>query len=68
MGNDKKTIRREGIKPIKRVYTYVLFLVTSFLKHEKMVKIAGFHIQKINKEKIHVVTYTWPTLFSSIAF
>ena len=30
-GNDKKTGRREGIEPIKRVLTYVLFTVTCFL-------------------------------------
>ena len=30
-GNDKKTVRREGIEPIKRVFTYVLFSVTHFL-------------------------------------
>ena len=30
-GNDKKTIKREGIEPIKRVLTYVFFSVTRFL-------------------------------------
>ena len=31
-GIDKKTVRREGIEPIKRVFfTYVLFSVTHFL-------------------------------------
>ena len=30
-GNDKKTVRKEGIEPIKRVSTYVLFSVKSFL-------------------------------------
>ena len=28
---DKKTVRREGIEPIKRVLFYVLFSVTHFL-------------------------------------
>ena len=30
-GIDKKTGRRKGIKPIKRVFTHVLFSVTHFL-------------------------------------
>ena len=30
-GIDKKTVRREGIEYIKRVFTYVLFSVTHFL-------------------------------------
>ena len=29
--NDKKTVRRVGIEPIKRVFTSVLFLVIHFL-------------------------------------
>ena len=30
-GIDKKTVRRDGIEPINRVFTYVLFSVTHFL-------------------------------------
>jgi hypothetical protein len=29
-GNEKKTGRREGLEPIKRVFNYVLFSVTRF--------------------------------------
>jgi hypothetical protein len=36
-GIDKKTGRSEGIEPIKRVFTYVLFSVTHFLCRNKMV-------------------------------
>ena len=32
-GNDKKTVRREGIEPIKRVFAYVLFSITHFIKN-----------------------------------
>jgi hypothetical protein len=37
MGIDKKTVRREGIGPIERVFSYVLFSVTHFLEVSKMV-------------------------------
>ena len=47
MGSDKKTVRKEGIEPIKRVLMYGLFSITPIFKHDKMVKIAGFHIKKI---------------------
>ena len=30
-GIDKKTVRRDGIEPINRVFIYVLFSVTHFL-------------------------------------
>jgi hypothetical protein len=30
-GIDKKTVKRKGIEPIKRVFTYVLYPATHFL-------------------------------------
>ena len=47
MGNDKKTAIREGIEPIKRVFTDVLFSVTHNIT--KWFKIAGCYIKKIYK-------------------
>ena len=46
---DKKTVRREGIEPISRVFTYVLFSVTHSLYPNKMVQ---NWIKMMNKVKI----------------
>ena len=39
-----------------------------FYNIKKWFKIAGSFTHKKNPKKINVVTYMWPTLFSSIAF
>jgi hypothetical protein len=31
---DKKTVRREEIEPIKRVFTYVIFSLTNFIRKQ----------------------------------
>ena len=43
-GIEKNTGRREGIEPIKKVFNYVLLLVTPFFKDTKWLEIAAFFI------------------------
>ena len=46
-----------GIYPIKaKIFIYVLFLVTHFLLHSKIVQ--NCNVLKKNQQKFHVVTYT----------
>ena len=42
-GIDKKTVRREDIEPIKRVFTFVIFSVTHFLQGNKRVRNCIFY-------------------------
>ena len=51
-GNDKKTFRREGIDPIKRVFNCVLFSVTRFYNRRRRFKIAGFIYKTLSKKNL----------------
>ena len=51
MGNDIETGRTGGTEPIKRVLTYLLFLVTRFIYQDGS-KLEVFIYKKVSKKKI----------------
>ena len=57
VGNDKKTIRREGVELTKRVVNYVLFSVTCFYNTTKWFKTAGFYkLKNVQNSKYLYIT------------
>ena len=47
---DKKTVRREGIKPIKKVFNCVLFSLHVFITEEEGWKLQAFIYKTLSKK------------------